>query len=105
MNTQEQITIPRETFDQMKRALEEACGNRCNAEYNPCYASKALTAANAVPKPTVPDNSQEWKGMDGTTAFHLITRHADGWADVGKMMGEWLAANREVQPQAQGDAL
>jgi hypothetical protein len=44
---------------------------------------------------TVADQSQDWKGMDGTTAFHLITRHADGWADVGKMMGEWLEANRD----------
>ena len=53
------ITIPRETFDQMQEALEEACGNRCNAEYNPCYAREAvglareaLSAAKAVqPQP------------------------------------------------------
>ena len=45
-------------------------------------------------KPTVSDQSQDWKGMDGVTAFHLITRHADGWSDVDKMMGEWLAANQ-----------
>ena len=44
---------------------------------------------------TVANQSQDWKGMDGTTAFHLITRHADGWSDVGKMMGEWLEANRD----------
>lgn len=24
-------------------ALEEACGDRCNAEYNPCYAKTAIT--------------------------------------------------------------
>jgi hypothetical protein len=46
---------------------------------------------------TVPDNSQNWAGMDGTTAWHLIERHADGWADVGKMMDEWLAANQQAQ--------
>ena len=46
---------------------------------------------------TVEDNSQEWRGMDGATAWHLIDRHADGWADVGKMMGEWLASN-QTQP-------
>ncbi len=44
-------------------------------------------------EPTVEDNSQCWAGMDGATAWHLIDRHADGWADVAKMMGEWLAAN------------
>ena len=29
-------------------ALEEACGNRCNAEYNPCYAREAITQAKQV---------------------------------------------------------
>lgn len=29
---------------QMIGALEEACGGRCNAEYNPCYARTAITA-------------------------------------------------------------
>jgi len=42
---------------------------------------------------TVEDNSQQWKGMDGAIAFHLIERHADGWNDIRKMMGEWLSAN------------
>ena len=47
-----------------------------------------------TPGPTVEANSQHWAGMDGTTAYHLIERHADNWADIGLMMGEWLAANR-----------
>lgn len=47
-----------------------------------------------TPKPTVPDNSQEWEGMDGCIAWHLIERHADNWSDVGKMMSEWLEANK-----------
>ena len=25
-------------------ALEDACGNRCNAEYNPCFQREAITA-------------------------------------------------------------
>lgn len=37
--------------------------------------------------------SQNWEGMDGATAWHIIDRHADGWADVGRMMQEWLDAN------------
>ena len=56
-----------------------------------CKARKAM-------RPTVPDNMQDWKGMDGTIAWHLIERHADNWADVGKMMDEWFAAN-QAQPQ------
>ena len=37
---------------------------------------------------------QNWRGMDGACAFNLIERHANGWADVGRMMEAWLAANR-----------
>lgn len=44
-------------------------------------------------KPTVELNSQDWAGMDGVIAWHLIDRHADNWADIGQMMNEWLAAN------------
>ena len=46
------------------------------------------------PEPTVPDQTQDWAGMDGATAYLLIQRHADNWADVAKMMGEWLTANQ-----------
>lgn len=37
---------------------------------------------------TVPDNMQEWTGMDGATAFHLIERHSNNWSDAGKMMAD-----------------
>lgn len=39
------------------------------------------------------DAAQNWKGMDGAIAYHLIDRHADGWGDVGTMMNAWLRAN------------
>lgn len=57
----------------------------------------------SAPPATIEDNSQSWAGMDGATAWHLIDRHADGWGDVAKMMGEWLEANiaaRLSAPQA-----
>jgi hypothetical protein len=47
----------------------------------------------AAPGPTVEANSQDWEGMDGVIAWHLIDRHGDNWADIGLMMNEWLAAN------------
>lgn len=46
------------------------------------------------PDTTVEPNSQQWKGMDGCTAWWLIERHADNWSDVGQMMQEWLEANK-----------
>jgi hypothetical protein len=42
---------------------------------------------------TRPANSQEWAGMEASTAFLLINRHADGWADIDLMMTEWRLAN------------
>ena len=62
-------------------------------------AMDSTPPAAPVQEPTVEENSQDWAGMDGATAWHLIDRHADGWADVAKMMGEWLAAN--TPPAAQ----
>ena len=43
----------RKAAQQALEALEEACGNRCNAEYNPCYrraAADNLRAALAQPE-------------------------------------------------------
>lgn len=45
--------------------------------------------------PTIEDNSQNWAGMDGAIAWRRIFQHADSWADTGKMMNEWLAANQQ----------
>ena len=36
-----------ELIRQLVEALEKACGDRCNAEYNPCYARVAITAGRA----------------------------------------------------------
>ena len=67
-----------------------------------CVVMDAIRTALEQPEqePTIEDNSQDWAGMDGATAWHLIHRHADGWADVGKMMDEWREANT-TPPTAQ----
>lgn len=44
-------------------------------------------------KPEEPNNAQRWSGMDGATAWHLIDRHAESWAEVGELMNAWLCAN------------
>jgi len=36
-------------IEQAIEALEDACGNRCNAEYNPCQAREAIAALRAQP--------------------------------------------------------
>lgn len=58
------------------------------------YAANLLRQALAQPEqePTVPDNMQDWANLDGDIAWHLIDRHADNWADIKKMMDEFVAA-------------
>jgi len=85
---------------------EEGCANdsvgdecNCGADKANAEIDKVITAIKeALAQPeqepvTVEDNSQQWKGMDGAIAFHLIERHADNLDDIRKMMGEWLSAN------------
>ena len=40
------------------------------------------------------DKAQNWSGMDGAIAWHLIDRHADDWNEVGEMANAWLRANQ-----------
>jgi hypothetical protein len=88
-------------LDMMKdsqRELAEAQPAPVQTNFRHCGGPDNVLCAGqckqaAPPAATVEDNSQNWAGMDGTTAWHLIDRHANGWADIGKMMGEWLAAN------------
>lgn len=54
------------------------------------------------------DNYQEWRGMDGAIAFHLIDRHAEGWDEIAMMMDAWRRANvnltDELQPALQPES-
>ena len=43
--------------------------------------------------PEEADKAQQWAGMDGATAWHLIDRHAGNWNETGEMMNAWLRAN------------
>ncbi|URI08793.1 hypothetical protein MW290_24765 [Aquincola tertiaricarbonis] len=64
-----------------------------------------LQAAMAVPD-DVPDH--DWGSLDGAVAWHLIDRHAEGWADIGRQMDLWLAARSAAavaELQAQVEAL
>lgn len=63
----------------------------------PGAPGQEAAAVQAVAQETDRDwsKAQDWKGMDGATAFLLINRHSDGWGDVGAMMSAWLAANAD----------
>lgn len=67
-------------------------GEPCGTAEAIAVIEKALAQPEQEPV-TVEDNSQQWKGMDGAIAFHLIERHADNLEDIRKMMEEWLSAN------------
>lgn len=50
--------------------------------------------------PEEADKAQQWAGMDGATAWHMIERHADDWNEIGAMMDAWLRANVLVEREA-----
>ena len=54
--------------------------------------ASAIKPAQAVPVMGEPI-PQDWKGVDGAVAWHLMDRHGEGWAHIGQMMDAWLAAN------------
>ena len=94
------VLVPQMPTPDMVRAMAVAWqasddGNECLAEY--------LAALAAAPQPPhlsmtreEAQRFQNWRGMDGASAFHLIERHANGWEDVARMMDAWLQANRET---------
>jgi hypothetical protein len=43
--------------------------------------------------PEEADKAQDWRSMDGATAWHLIDRHAENWNEVGELMAAWLRAH------------
>lgn len=47
--------------------------------------------------PEEADSAQQWAGMDGATAWHLIERHAENWHEIGELMNAWLRANGGVK--------
>ena len=79
-------------------AINAATGsNDWQGEHSPaellepaCRAIENIRAER--PMPTVEDASQDWGKVDPITAWHLIERHADNWADIGKMMSEYVQA-------------
>ena len=74
----------------VEKALANVATNDISKE---CVDEMQKQRHEQEPATTVEDNSQQWKGMDGAIAFHLIERHADNLDDIRKMMGEWLSAN------------
>lgn len=74
----------------VERALANVATNDTSKEY---VDEMQKQRHEQEPVATVENNSQQWKGMDGAIAFHLIERHADNWSDARKMMEEWLSAN------------
>jgi hypothetical protein len=63
-------------------ALEDACGNRCNAEYNPCFQRETITAIKVALEQPEPEpvgrfakfSSGVWKEVtDGSAGQPLYT--------------------------------
>lgn len=70
--------------------------------YRATYGESAVAAQASEPEHWKSiDDSQEWPKLDGVTAFHVIERHANDWAETGRMMEAWLSARSATQPSAE----
>jgi len=87
------ITALRQAIEQAEKQEVEHYSD-CAVHNEPAYPKGECDCKTILPKliATVPDNMQDWAEIDGTTAWHLMERHADNWADIGKMMDEFVAA-------------
>lgn len=80
------------------------------AQSRAAAAREALAALASEPQaephiPTPDDiDAQDWAGMDGAIAFHLIDRHAENWSHAARLMHAWRDANPPAveQPGAVG---
>ena len=64
-----------EAIKQGIEALEEACGDRCNAEYNPCYARTAITSLRqAIADLEEQEPKREWVGLTDEEMVELFEK-------------------------------
>lgn len=77
-----------------KEGSAEAYAYDYGKEFGKSRATKH-SVGDAIPHVAVVGEPipQDWKGVDGAVAWHLMDRHGEGWAHIGQMMDAWLAAN------------
>jgi hypothetical protein len=82
-----------------KVEVDHAASGRDRTVYRIAEPDCAAAAADDAEPP------QDWAGVDGAVAWHLIDRHADSWDATGKAMDAWLQANaaRAVSAPASDD--
>lgn len=92
----ERDALEKAAGEEAKKYLEER-EKRIAAEADRDALAAELKGVRVTQQsPTTDDiNLQNWKGMDGACAWHLIDRHADDWNHVARLMNAWLEANRE----------
>ena len=92
--------VPKKATREMCAAAVATSEALSDEEHREAYAAM-LAAAPEPPHTSMTAEEartfQDWAGMDGATAFHLIERHAYGWVDVGRMMDAWLQANMKMR--------
>lgn len=73
-------------------ALEAACGNRCNAEYNPCQAREAIKALRAQPA-SLPRLSE----AQIDRILGCLDPDDGGHDEIEKFLGDYLRAQPDLE--------
>jgi hypothetical protein len=78
-----------EAMKQALEALEEACGDRCNAEYNPCHARTVITSLRQAIEQAEKQEPVAWMHtkIEGVVVPHQpadLNKHPDRWESLYK---------------------
>ena len=82
-------------------ALEDACGDRCNAEYNPCFQREAITAIKEALAQPAQEPFEYWNAVEGWVKIDEVREHFDsvGCGTIYKTAGEGREPLYTTPPQ------
>jgi hypothetical protein len=64
-----------EAMKQALEALEEACGDRCNAEYNPCHARTAIASLRQAIDKAEKREPKKWVEVECPLCGEMAVAH------------------------------
>jgi len=77
-------SMTKESLRLALEALEDACGDRCNSEYNPCFQREAITAIKeALAQPKQEPVAWIWEKEDGYTSIETHSLDDEDMKNVG----------------------
>lgn len=95
-------------LESLQRKITQLEAERDTADEERIAAGKRIAELEAqLAAQPVGDMSpdQNWKGLTGSVAYHLIDRHCETWAEIDDAMNKWREANTAPDVPAVPDGM